>query len=194
MTREDPVAEFVRHYCQMVEATGNEPSRLSSAFDEHPNLGASIKRLGEIYLAVDRHRRTARRRYFGSTHSQFRAMLNDFGERWKDPYNEIRDVMYVQALAQISKEFVRNYRILIEQTGNDPNMVEQARERDPELLLRIDGLQEIRATVDQRGPEFGPFLSQAPDEFHRALEDFKNRWVGALAALVVPRILDLESV
>jgi hypothetical protein len=189
VTWEQATAEFVRHYRLMVERTGDDPGGLTRALGEHPNLGASIKRLGGIVLAFDRHRRTAQRRYIYQAHPEFREALKDFDERWRRSYNEIRDRMYSHAVSRISEELIRAYRYLIERTANDPSAVERAREIDPALSDSIGVLQAIDAALNARGREFGPFLLGAPDEFRRALADFRDRWVAA-----VVRKLDLDSI
>jgi hypothetical protein len=171
--RERATVEFVRHYRLMVEATSNDPSALARALDEHPDLGPSVKRLGEIVLAVDRHRRTAQHRYIPQAHPDFHETRKDFDRRWRQPYDDLRDRMYMQALSRISQEFVRAYQLLIERAGNDPNAVEHICEADPGLSDQIGVLQEIDAAVDDRRREFEPFL---PEEFRGALADFRKRW------------------
>jgi hypothetical protein len=188
VAREEATAEFVRHYRLMMERTKDNPKELSRAFDEHPDLGPSIKRLGEIVGKVDRHWRTARHRYF-SAHPEFGAAIKDFDERWKGPYNEIRDLMHMRAMARISEEFIRNYRLLIARTGDDPSVIERAAELSPEMDGWIDVLREIEGVLRERRQEFEPFLARSPDEFRKALADFRDRWAAALnqrAAALVP--------
>jgi hypothetical protein len=188
VARESPAEEFVRHYDNVIKLTADNPSGLISALDEHPGLGASLGRLGEILLLVHQHRRYAPRRYIRGAPSGFRDAVRDFEERWTGPYNEFRDRMYLRALSRISTEFIEGYHLLIERTRGDPSAIEFACRTDPELSDWIEVLRQIQATLDERDQEFGRFLSHTPDEFRRALEDVKTRWAGALLAALVAQI------
>lgn len=196
MTQKRPTSEFVEHYRLMVETTGDDPSELMRALDEHPNLGASIKRLGEIVLADDRHRRTARHRYIAQAHPKFREAIDDFNARWRGPYEGFREAMYTQAVSRISGEFLQAYRYLVDRTGNDPNALRPVSETDPTLSHSVRTLEEISATLNDRHKEFAPFLPDAPGEFREALMDFSGRWSAALAAVAAAAAvpLDLESI
>lgn len=170
----------------MVEATGDDPSGLTCVLDEHPNLATSIRRLGEILLDLDRHRRTAQRRYIYQAHPGFREAVEDFNERWRRPYNDFRDRIYTHAISRMSEEFVRAYRYLIERTANHPSAVERASEIDPGLSDSIGVLQEIDWALNDRAREFGPFLLRAPDEFRGALADIRSERWAALSWKYIP--------
>ena len=203
MTWEEATAEFVQHYRRMVEATGDNPNNLSDEIEKCPNLGGSIKRIGEIILAIDRHWRIARRRYICGAHPEFRDALKDFDDRWRGVYNDFRDHMYLRALLRISSEFIESYRLLIERTGDDPRVVERVAELSPEMDGWIDVLLEIEEALLERRHEFEPFLARSPDEFRQALDDFRDRWTPALnrraaalfrRAVALAPDLDLDSI
>jgi hypothetical protein len=189
---DEATAEFVRHYRLMIERTEDNPEELCRAFDEHPDLSPAIKRLGEIFVRFGRHRKTAQRRYVVQAHPEFRDAFKDFDERWRGPYNDLRNRMYDRALARFSEEFTRAHRLLIEQTGNDPSVIERATEIDPELEGWIDVLEEINDLL-KRDLKFEPFLSRSPDEFHKTLADYRDRWADMLDRRKAEDI-DLDSI
>jgi hypothetical protein len=174
-----PSEEFVRHYRSIVKKTADSPDRLTHALDEHPQLGVSLKRLGEILRQLDHYRRYSPQRYIPKAPWGFRDALKDFKERWIPAYNECRDRMYMQALSRISEEFLRHYDLMIKRTGDDPSAVEQLRTTDPELDGACNELGEIRAVLDKHRQEFGRFIDRASHEFCEALADVNERWVDA---------------
>jgi hypothetical protein len=179
MAGERPSEEFVRHF-SIVKKTADGPDRLTHALDEHPQLGVSLKRLGEIFRLVDYHRRYSRQRYIPKAPWGFREALKDFEERWMPAYNEWRDRMYTQALSQMSEEFLRHYDLMIQRTGDDPSAVEQLMTTDPEVDDACNELDEISAVLDKRRREFGRFIDRAPHEFCVALADVNERWAYAI--------------
>jgi hypothetical protein len=180
VAKERPSEEFVRHFHNVVKLTAGNPNRLISALDEHPGLDASLKRLGEVLLLVKHRRKYAPRRYIRNAPPGFWEALKDFEAQWTGPYNEYRDRMYMRALSRISKEFVRQYHLLIERTGNDPSAIEHPRELRAELDDPISELCRMCQALDDRRREFDRYVGEAPSEFREALGDFKERWVEAL--------------
>lgn len=81
------------------------------------------------------------------------------------------------ARIRITEDFVRHYRLLIEQTDGDPSKVRRALARDQNLATSISLLHEIQERVEHNR-RFGPrrYIVQAHPDFRPALEDFRERW------------------
>jgi|SRR5271155_1119652 len=84
----------------------------------------------------------------------------------------------MRTLNRVTEEFVRQYRLLIERTGDDPGKLAGALDENPELARSIVRLYEIQQQFEQRGGR-RPFVVQADPNFRRAVKDFPDRWAGA---------------
>jgi hypothetical protein len=184
--------EFVRHFTHLQELTGNNPSGVIRALDKHPKLAVSIARLHEIQKRVETHRKFSERRFLVQTHPNFPKAFKDFQERWPRAYAETQGW-------QDAKNFVRHYRFLIEQTGNDPNAIQlafdpDAGREDRNLYSAIDSLIKIQRSLGKEHiPAIIHLLPEYP-HFREALADFTERWVGAIQSLRVPvPIFDLDD-
>jgi molybdopterin converting factor small subunit len=123
----EPLNEaFVRHFGYLRERTGNDPRETIRALTEHPDLAASIKRLGEIFREVDRRRKTAMRRVISTSNPKFYEGFRDLENRWIPAYNKLRSHVYAEAAPRISRELARHHGLLVKRTGGDPNAVQQA--------------------------------------------------------------------
>ncbi len=188
--------EFVGHYGYIIDKTGNNPEELVHALDDDPQISVALRRLGEIRRAVNQYWKAAQRRYIEQAHPDFGDALRDFDERWAAAYNECRDRIRGRVLTQISGEFLRNYRILVARTANNPAVVVQLCETDSELEAAIKELRGILDAIDDRQRKFEWRVAQGPEEFPEVLADVKDRWAPTFPAvyLRLARTLDLESI
>jgi hypothetical protein len=176
--------EFVRHYDNVLKLTANNPDGLRSALDEHPGLGASLGRLGKIFVWRNQYRWFSGKRHIAPAHPRFGQALKDFEERWRDAYNECRDGIYTRALNRIAQEFLWRFHLMVERTGDAPMAFEQLEKTDTELMNAFHELEEIQRALDSH-PEFGQFIDRGPDEFRVALADWNERWRGWEVAKVI---------
>jgi len=181
VTIEQLTEEFVRHYNNVRKLTADKQDRLITALDEHPGLGASLRRLGKIFVWRNQFRKFSDYRYIAPAHPRFGEALKDFEERWRDPYNEYRDWLYRQALNRIVQEFLWRFHLMVERTGDAPIAVRQLSKTDTELKDAVQELWEIQRWLDSH-PEFGQFIDRGPDEFRVALADWKDRWIIVMLA------------
>jgi hypothetical protein len=146
--------EFVGHYSYIIDKTGNNPEKLVHTLDDDPQISVALRRLGEIRRAVNQYWKAAQRRYIEQAHPVFGDALKDFDERWAPAYNECRDRICERVLAQISRAFIRNYRILVARTANNPTVVVQLCEMDSELEAATQELWGMLDALDDRQRKF----------------------------------------
>jgi hypothetical protein len=166
---------FVVHYGYIIDKTGDNPEKLVHTLDD-PQISVALRRLGEIRRAVNQQWKTAQRRYIDQAHPGFANALRDFDERWAPAYNECRDRICGRVLTQIPREFIRNHRILVARTANNPAAVAQLCITDSELEAVIKELWRMLDALDDRQRKFEWPLTQGPDEFRDVLADVKDRW------------------
>jgi hypothetical protein len=169
-------ARICWHYRYIIDKTGNNPEKLVHTLDDDPQISVALRKLGEIRRAVNQYWKAAQRRYIEQAHPDFGDALRDFDERWAPAYNECRDRIYGRVLAQISREFIRNYRILVARTANSPAAVAQLEKTDSELGAAIEELRRMLDALDDRQRKFEWPLAQGPNEFPEVLADVKDRW------------------
>jgi hypothetical protein len=188
--------EFVGHYRYIIEKTRNNPEKLVHTLDDDPQISVALRRLGEIRRAVNQYWKAAQRRYIEQAHPDFGDALTDFDERWASAYNECRDRICGRVFAQISREFIRNYRILVARTANNPAVVVQLCETDSELEAATEELWGMLDALDDRQRKFERPVAQGPEEFREVLADVKDRWAPTFPAvyLRLAKTLDLESI
>jgi len=76
-----------------------------------------------------------------------------------------------------TEDFVRHYDLLVSRTGNSPNAVRAALNRDGQLAVSIRELDDIWRLVEQhRRLSKRRFIVQAHPKFHRAFDDYERRW------------------
>ena len=85
-------------------------------------------------------------------------------------------------MTQISREFIRNYRILVARTANNRAAVDQLCKTDSELEAAIKELWSMLDALDDRQRKFEWPLAQGPDEFREVLADVKDRWARTFLA------------
>jgi hypothetical protein len=83
VARERITEELVRHWNNLRERTGDNPSGVMHTVAEHPDLAVSLQRLHEILEQIEHHRRFSKRRFVVQAHAQFREALLDFIDRWR---------------------------------------------------------------------------------------------------------------
>lgn len=202
MARTRLTEEFVHHFRHLVERTGNHPSGVIRALDKHPDLAVSVERLHEIQKRVETHRKFSKHRLIVQAHPDFPKAFKDFQERWPRAYAEAKVWLDAKDLVRNAKDFVRHYRFLTEQTGNDPNAIQLAFDtntgrQDRNLYSAIESLLEIQQSLDdtKRAGDIDSSVHSAEyPGFREALADFTERWVGAVQSLRVPIcILDLDD-
>jgi hypothetical protein len=142
-TWKETAEEFVRHHRLLIERTEDDPARLLEAADEFPDLAACIDRLHEIAQAVEQHRDFGERPFIVQAHPEFRGAVRDFRSRWATAYDALRNKRYEEAALRMSEEYVRCYRILVEQTGNDLSAAHSLAEQSPDLDRAVRILQQI---------------------------------------------------
>lgn len=177
--------EFIGHYGYIKDKTGDNPGKLVHTLDDDPKISLALRKLGEIRRAVNQYWKASQPSYMEQAHPDFAEALRDFDERWAPAYNECRERICGRVFTQISREFVRNYRILVARTANNPAAVEQLGKTDSELEAAIWEIWRMLNVLDDRQRKFEWPLAQAPDEFLDVLADVKDRWAGTFLGVLV---------
>jgi hypothetical protein len=84
----------------------------------------------------------------------------------------------MRTLNRVTEEFVRHHRLLIERTGDDPGRFAGALNENPDLARSIVRLYEIQQRLEQHGGR-NLFVVQADPNFRSAVNDFRDKWLGA---------------
>jgi hypothetical protein len=89
---------------------------------------------------------------------------------------------------EITEEFVRHFRHLVERTGNHPSAVMRALDKHPELAISLERLRAIAELVEHhRKFSERRFIDHAHPGFRKALSDFKEHWAAAPRTYAVHR-------
>jgi hypothetical protein len=177
--------EFIGHYGYIKYKTGDNPGKLVHTIDDDPKISVALRKLGEIRRAVNQYWKASQPRYMEQAHPDFAEALRDFDERWAPAYNECRDRICGRVFTQISREFVRNYRIFVARTANSPAAVQQLCDSDSEFGAAIGELWRMLDVLDDRQRKFEWPLAQGPDEFREVLADVKDRWAPTFWASII---------
>jgi hypothetical protein len=170
MAQEQITEEFVRHWKNLRDRMGNNPSGVVRALGKNPDLAVSLQRLHEILERVEHHRRFARIRLIGPVHPRFPEAFRDFKDRWR-PYAYGRHWFAF-------KDFVRHHSVLVQETGNCPSAIQESLNKNLDLgdsIRRLHEIQEIVTEIVTTNSRITD-LFQAYPEFSDAFGDFKERW------------------
>lgn len=75
--------DFVHHYRNICDRTGNSPSNIQRALGRNIDLPHSIRRLCEIDDQLNRQRRFGSRRFVIQAHPEFHKAYKDYCDRWR---------------------------------------------------------------------------------------------------------------
>jgi hypothetical protein len=133
------------------------------------------------------------RPFIVQAHPDFRGAVRDFRSRWATAYDALRNKRYEEAALRMSEEYVRCYRILVEQTGNDLSAAYSLAEQSPDLDRAVRILQEIDDIlygdpkyVDAKIQGLRRFSGVLPSEFEAARADVKFGIINARHRRVPP--------